>query len=143
MGTSEREFSVPPEKVWTILADGWLYPLWVVGASRIREVDQSWPAPASRLHHSFGIWPAVVDDETEVLECVPHERLTLRARGWPLGEAHVEIHLQERGAGTLVTIVEQAVKGPGALLPNVIEDAVLAVRNKETLRRLAYLAERR
>ena len=27
-----------------MLADGWLYPLFVVGASRMRDVDDDWPA---------------------------------------------------------------------------------------------------
>ena len=30
---------MPPSAVWAVLADGWLYPVWVVGAARMREVD--------------------------------------------------------------------------------------------------------
>ncbi len=48
--------------------DGWIYPVWVVGASRMRDVEDGWPAPGTKLHHSFGIWPLVIDDTTEVLE---------------------------------------------------------------------------
>ncbi len=28
-----------------MLSDGWLYASWVVGASRVRDVDPRWPSP--------------------------------------------------------------------------------------------------
>lgn len=93
MTTTERSVQAPPEDVWKVLADGWLYPGWVVGATRMRAVDPEWPAVGSRLHHSVGVWPAVLDDHTEAVECEPHRRLALRAKGWPLGEARVVIEL--------------------------------------------------
>ena len=39
MPTNTRIVHATPDQVWKVLADGWLYPLWVVGASRMREVD--------------------------------------------------------------------------------------------------------
>jgi len=49
-----------PDAIWRVLAD----PLWVVGASRVRDVDETWPdlgsgklvprpvrAPVLRWHH--------------------------------------------------------------------------------------------
>ena len=68
MSTTTRSVSATPEQVWEVLADGWLYPLFVVGASRMRDVDESWPAVGARLHHSVGTWPLLIDDTTEVLE---------------------------------------------------------------------------
>ena len=70
-------------------------------------------------------------------------RLLLLARGWPAGQAHVEITLEPRGTDTVVTIVEQATSGPGALIPKAIQDPQLHVRNIETLRRLAFVVEGR
>ena len=67
MSTTSRPISATPEQVWEVLADGWLYPLFVVGASRMRDVDDDWPAVGSRLHHSVGTWPLLIDDTTEVL----------------------------------------------------------------------------
>jgi len=32
MATNTRRIKATPEQVWDVLADGWLYPLWVVGA---------------------------------------------------------------------------------------------------------------
>jgi uncharacterized protein YndB with AHSA1/START domain len=143
VSSNTRIMSATPEQVWDVLSDGWLYPLWVVGASRMREVDDSWPQPGARLHHSVGTWPLLLDDETEVLEAVPGARLKLRAHGWPAGAAEVTILLVAHADGTEVTIQEVATHGPGALVPQPLQDPVLAWRNTETLRRLAYLVERR
>jgi len=143
MSTTTRSIAATPDQVWSVLADGWLYPLFVVGASRMREVDDTWPAVGSRLHHSVGVWPALIDDTTEVLEVDEERRLLLLARGWPAGQAHVEISLLPDGDSTVVTIVEQATAGPGALIPTSIQDPQLHVRNIETLRRLAFVAEGR
>ena len=143
MATNERRISASPEQVFGVLADGWLYPTWVVGASRMRSVDAAWPEPGSRLHHSAGVWPALIDDNTEVLEWVPGRMLRMRARGWPLGEAEVTIDLEPKEGGTLVELREQVVAGPGRFLPRPAQDVPLSVRNTETLRRLAYIAEGR
>ncbi len=143
MATNTREIKTTPAKVWAVLSDGWLYPVWVVGATRMRDVEGSWPEAGARLHHSAGVWPAVINDNTEVLECDPGRFLKLRARGWPLGEAEVAITLSPAGAHTLVQIEEEAVSGPGAMIPRPVEDLAIKYRNTETLRRLAYVAENR
>ncbi len=143
MSTNTRQIDATPDQVWEVLADGWLYPLWVVGASRMREVDDHWPARGAKLHHSVGSWPVLVSDETEVLESVPGSLMRLRAAAWPTGEAGVTIRLQPAGSGTEVTIEEDAIAGPGRLVPKPLRDAGLKWRNTETLRRLAYVAERR
>lgn len=143
MNITTRRMHATPEQVWKILSDGWLYPLWVVGASRIREVDDHWPAEGAKLHHSFGVWPAVIDDDTEVLGSTPGAAVTLRARGWPMGEAQVVIRLTPVDGETEVSISEDAVSGPGKLIPEAARDVAIRWRNKETVRRLAYLVERR
>jgi uncharacterized protein YndB with AHSA1/START domain len=132
-----------PEQVWEVLSDGWLFPLWVVGASRMREVDDGWPAPGTRLHHSVGSWPLLLDDVTESVELTPGSRLVLHAHAWPAGRATVVLHLSPVGVDTEVTIEEQATAGPAALVPSLVQDPMLAWRNVESLRRLAFLAERR
>jgi uncharacterized protein YndB with AHSA1/START domain len=140
---TQRWFACSTDQVWDVLSDGWLYPLWVVGASRIRDVDDGWPAEGRKLHHSFGVWPLVIDDTTEVLEIQPDQRIILEARGWPVGTARVEITVQPDGNGSLVSIAEDVSSGPGQLVPQPIRVAAMDIRNKETLRRLAYLAEGR
>ncbi|WP_244929121.1 SRPBCC family protein [Nocardioides sp. W7] len=143
MSRNTRLLHATPDEVWDVLADGWLYPLWVVGASRMREVDDHWPEVGALLHHSVGSWPLLVDDNTEVLECVPGSMLRLRARAWPGGEAEVVLRLEASGTETEVVIEEDAVAGPARLVPKPLRDVPLAWRNVETLRRLAYVAERR
>ena len=143
MSTTTRSVSATPEQVWEVLADGWLYPLFVVGASRMRDVDESWPAVGSKLHHSVGTWPLLIDDTTEVVEVEEGKRVLLLARGWPAGQAHVDISLQPDGDTTVVTIVEDATAGPGLLVPKPLRDVQLHWRNIETLRRLAFVVEGR
>jgi uncharacterized protein YndB with AHSA1/START domain len=143
MATNSRVIKTVPDKVWDVLADGWLYPVWVVGATRMRDVDRTWPAQGAKLHHSAGVWPLVINDNSEVLECEPGHFLRLRARGWPLGEAEVAITLTASGSNTLVEIREKAVSGPGALVPEPVENVLIGFRNNETLRRLAFVAENR
>ena len=143
MSTTTRTVSATPDQVWEVLSDGWLYPLFVVGASRMREVDESWPAVGARLHHSVGTWPLLIDDTTEVLEVDEGRRLLLKARGWPAGEAHVEISLRPDGGSTQVTMEEDATAGPGVLVPKPLRDAQLHWRNVEALRRLAFVVEGR
>ena len=143
MAENTRLVHATPQEVWDVLSDGWLYPVWVVSASRMREVEKTWPAVGARLHHSGGIWPTLIDDNTEVVEMVELQSLSLRARGWPIGEARVDIRLEPVGAETEVTISEDAVSGPGTLVPPPVRGLTLKWRNTETLRRLAYIAERR
>jgi uncharacterized protein YndB with AHSA1/START domain len=139
----QRRVNCSPEQVFDVLRDGWTYPLWVVGTSRMRDVDEGWPALGTRLHHSFGVWPLLIDDSTEVLEIEPGRRLVLEARGWPVGKAKVEITVEADRDGSLVSISEDITGGPTRLVPQPLRLAGIDKRNEETLRRLAYLAERR
>src|SRR3954447_3277351 len=128
-----------PQQVWDVLADGWLYPLWVVGATRMRAVDDGWPEAGTRIHHSAGVWPAVINDETVVLECDPPNCIELRAKGWPMGEADVTIRIQPAEDGSRVVLEEDASVGPARLLPTPLRTPLLMWRNSETLRRLAFV----
>jgi len=143
MSENVRQIEASPEQVFAVLADGWLYASWVVGASRIRGVSPSWPAPGAELQHSVGTWPLLIDDKSILLEWDPPRRAVIRARGWPIGEAQVTIEVKPRGSGSVVRIREDAAEGPGRLVPPFLRDPILRIRNTETLRRLAYLAEGR
>jgi uncharacterized protein YndB with AHSA1/START domain len=143
MATNTRDIAATPDQVWDVLADGWLYPLWVVGATRMRDVDDTWPAEGSALHHSVGVWPVVLDDETRVLDVQPRRSIRLRAKAWPGGEAEVLIELEAHGDKTRVSIHEKTVSGPGSLMPQVIEAPLMKFRNTETLNRLAHVVEGR
>ncbi|NRG40662.1 SRPBCC family protein [Rathayibacter sp. VKM Ac-2835] len=141
MSRNTRVFHCPPESVFAVFASGWLFPSWVVGSSRMRRVGRDWPHVGSKLHHSFGVWPLVIDDETTVLEWDPSSRFIIQAAGWPMGEARVRLEVEPHRDGCKVRIHETAVKGPGTLIPKPLLHSFLWVRNIETLRRLAHMAE--
>lgn len=143
MSTTARLVHATPADVFAVLANGWLYPVWVVGASRVRAVDADWPQPDSRIHHSVGSWPLLLDDETVVEEFVDEHLLVLKARAWPAGEARVRIRAEAVGSDTRVTIEEDAVAGPATLIPAPARHLLLDVRNVETLARLAFVVEGR
>lgn len=143
MAKNVRILHCRPEDVFDVLADGWLFTTWVVGASRMRAVEAAWPAVGSQLHHSFGVWPLVIDDATTMLTWEPSHRMVIQPKGWPLGEARVEILVEEHRRGCKVTIFENPVAGPGTWVPSFLMQPLLWVRNIETLRRLGWVSEGR
>ena len=143
MSTVTRSIKAPPAEVFAVLADGWSYSNWVVGTSHMRAVDPRWPAPGSTLYHAAGLWPLVVRDESVVEALDPERSMTLTAKGRPLGEARIVIDLEPDGDGTVVTMHETPIAGPGKWLHNPASEALLTRRNVESLARLAAIAERR
>ncbi len=142
--TARRLVGATRERVWDVIADGWCYSQWVVGNSRMRAVEESWPAPGSVIEHSVGVWPLVVNDRTEVQECRPHEELVLLARLGPIGAARVRLRLTDTpDGGCRIEMTETPVTGPMALLPDRVAQLAVYPRNRECLWRLAALAERR
>lgn len=141
---ARKETRVPPHRVWEVLSDGWCYAAWVVGASRIREVDTTWPQIGSRIHHSVGLWPALLDDHTEVLAMTPERELVMRARAWLFGQAQIRLTLEAAPAGgTRLTMAEHVVEGPYAAVPDRIQEELVRPRNTECLHRLVLMAERK
>lgn len=140
---TEVRMAVPAsrEDVFRVLSDGWLYAAWVVGTAHIRAVDPDWPSVGSRIHHSVAPWPLHVHDTTEVKEVEPPRFIRLDARIWPFGAAEVQLELSEaEDGGTVVRMTERIARGPGSLLPAVVQDALLTPRNRESLTRLCHLA---
>jgi hypothetical protein len=142
MSTTTRTVHGTPEAVFDVLANGWSYSQWVVGASRVRDVTPGWPAPDTHIHHSVGAWPLLINDTTTVRRCERPDVLELTVRAWPSGEGVVRISCRAVGADTEVTMEEDAAKGPALLVPKPVRDLVLDRRNREALRRLAILVER-
>jgi hypothetical protein len=129
--------------VFEILTDGWMYASWVVGASKIRDVDAPWPEAGGRIHHSIGAWPFLIHDTTSVLEYEPLQRMKLRIRVWPVGHGEVEFRAEEAPSGCRLVMREKATSGPWSLVPDRVADLMLYPRNRETLHRLKLLAEKR
>lgn len=141
--TVKRDTTATRQQVWDVIADGWTYSQWVVGNTRMRAVDPNWPAPGSLIHHTIGIWPLVVNDETEVESCTPAEELVLTAKTRPFGKARIVLRLADTPTGSRIEMAEVPVGGPLNWIPR--RAALLAAypRNRECLERLVVLAERR
>lgn len=131
-----------PEDLFDVFDDGWSFATWVVGAARIREVDGTWPSPGSRIHHSIGMWPLLLNDTTSVVAYDRPHSIELKARAWPAGEATVLLTCTPDGDGTLVEMTEEPAGGPVKLIPSAVLDPPLHARNKESLTRLGFLARR-
>lgn len=140
MAENTTSIDATPEQVFDVLLDAWTYKDWVVGADDIRAVDPEWPAPGSFFHHTVGMGPAKVDDNTKIVSVDPPRRLVLEARARPAGVAHVEFLVEPSpDGGSTVTIEEHPIDGPSAALPDVLTNVGLKLRNAETLRRLRHV----
>src|SRR5436305_10536712 len=132
MPVVDRGMAGDAHQVWDVLSDGWLFPVWVVGATHMRDVDDTWPAPGAQLHHEVGAGPMSLSDTTQVIESDPGRRLVLRARAWPVGEAVIEITVEPHPDGTFVRLAEGTSRGPAYLLDNPLQRKILKARNVET-----------
>jgi hypothetical protein len=138
-GTARAE----AQQVFDVLADGWGYAAWVVGTARVRAVDPEFPKPGARIHHSVGLWPALMSDRSQVLRVVPGREIELDVAIGPLGRGTVTVRLEPLPDGRCDVVLSEVVNGRLAgLVPEQVSDVVLAVRNRETLHRLIALAER-
>jgi hypothetical protein len=139
MAVTHRHVDASAEAIFAVLEDGWRYADWVVGAKHIRDVDASWPEPGSRFHHRFGVGFLAIDDSTVLEEIEAPRRVVLRARARPTGVARVTVELEPAGAGTDVVLTEEPVSGVAKRLHNPVQDALIHLRNKKSLDRLAAL----
>jgi uncharacterized protein YndB with AHSA1/START domain len=143
MARNERLIPASPERVFAVLSDPDAYGHWVVGSDVVRDADETWPEVGSRFHHRVGVGPLKVNDHTEVVDMEPARRLKLHAKARPLGTAKVELDLERRGGGTLVTMIEDAGDPLTRLLFNPLTHYLVRRRNDESLRRLEALATAR
>jgi hypothetical protein len=113
----------------------------VVGSREVRRADPQWPAVGSAFDHRVGIWPIVLSDHSEVVECQAPRLLKLLVKARPLSRAYVTLRLRTRAGGTRVTMDEHAADGRSRLLFNPLTDPLVRLRNRTSLRRLKALAE--
>ncbi|WP_395366058.1 SRPBCC family protein [Streptomyces sp. YH02] len=133
----------PPPTVWAVLADPTRYGEWVVGPSESRPLDQSWPAVDSRLRYSVRLGPWAVDGVTTVRHTEPGRELELEAAFEGVGTARIFLQLRPWGEGTLVVCDEHPLRGIGGTLHNPVSEALLQLRHRGMLARLAQVVEER
>jgi hypothetical protein len=129
--------------VWDLIADGWTQGGWVTGTSHVYAVDVAWPARGSSVHRAGGAWPVTYREEARVIAVVDGHSLELITRRPLLGQVRVSLRLRTHGVRTRVSMVETPCAGPIKWLDNPVAAGLRAWRTRETLDRLAALAERR
>lgn len=143
MAHTERVVHAPPEVVFAVLTDPRAYQRFVVGTKKIRSFDARWPETGTALHHTVGVGPLALSDKTEAVGSDPPHHLVARPHIRPFVVTESRFALEDRGGDTLVHLDEYAISGhlapvwPGPL------DALMGLRNRLSLRRLARLAHRR
>src|SRR4029077_13914420 len=106
MARNQCFIDAPPDAVFAVLSHPDSYERWVVGAKAVRDADASWPTVGSLLHHTVGAGPVGLQDSTSVVASDGPHHLRLRARGRPLGVAHVDFELAAERGGTRVLLRE-------------------------------------
>lgn len=134
MTTVHATIAAPVEDVWDTLVDVRTYPQWLVGARRIRAVDDGWPAPGTAFHHEVGVGPIRIADRTRSVAVDERRRLELDVRARPAMHGTVTFELRPTPEGTEVTLEEHPI-GPYRLLAPVMAPLILA-RNQASLQQL-------
>ncbi len=135
-------FESSPEQVFAVLADGRRYADWVVGAKRIRDVDDAWPAEGSCFHHEVGVGPLTIKDSTKLLAFEPPRKVVLEARAWPAGRARVTITVSPRDGGRSEVLIEEVpTGGPAKTIDSWPLRRLTMLRNVESLKRLRRIAD--
>jgi hypothetical protein len=113
MSTNTIMIAAPPRRVFDALADARTYPEWLVGAQRIRRVEEGWPAVGSSFHHTVGLGPLRVHDRTSITAIESPHLLRLDARVGPFGAADVCFRVDDAAdGGSCVTVQERPDRGP-------------------------------
>jgi uncharacterized protein YndB with AHSA1/START domain len=141
MAINETYVDAPPDAVFEVLRDPESYAHWVVGASKTRDVSGKWPEPGSKFHHTQGFFGIGLPDNTEVISAEPSRTLVLEARIRPFAVNKVELRMFPCDGGTKLVMVEYPTGGIASLLPSLLTDPPLKLRNVESLRRLRKMAE--
>ena len=133
--------SLSPEDVFVHLLDPWRYPEWLLGASTMRDVDDSWPEVGSSFHHRVGFGPLKINDRSKILEIDAPRRLVLHVRATPAVQGIVTFTVEPTAEGSILWLEEGPALKIGQLLRPVLDPAT-HVRNKASLQNLADLMER-
>ena len=143
MAFTSREVVASPSEAFAVLTDPETYPQWLIGATAIRDVDDTWPRPGSKFHHVVGFGPLQIPDDTEVLAIDDGVMLKLKVRARPLISAVATFRVLGTDGRCVITLQEEpALRTIGNIVRPVMDPAT-HVRNHRSLRRLAQVIEQR
>ena len=129
----------PPAVVFEYLLDPSTYPRWLIGAERIRDLDDDWPLPGSRFHHRVGVGPLKVNDYSEILALDAPRCLQLSVRATPLIRAVVTFSLRGDDEETILCLQEEPEARLVGNLVRPVLDPVTHLRNHRSLRQFARI----
>jgi hypothetical protein len=127
--------------VWDVLADGHRYAEWVVGTAQSEPARGEWPHKDAAIRFEVRLGPLRLTNETVVRHCEEGVCLELEAHAGVLGTARIAIELRPWGEHCLVIVDEHPLQGAGGRLHNVGFDALIQLRHRTMLARLARLCE--
>ncbi len=140
MATVRTTLAATVSEVWEALVDARTYPHWLIGAQRIRRVDDGWPAPGTAFHHEVGLGgPLTIADRTRCVSLDPQRCLELDVRAGPLIHATVTFRLVPMAGGTEVSLEEHPIGVHRVLAP--VLAPLVAARNKGSLEKLGRVLE--
>ncbi|MDO0929280.1 SRPBCC family protein [Streptomyces sp. TG1A-8] len=141
MAVRHRLIKASPARVWEVLADGDRYAEWVVGTASSRELRGRWPQKGASIAYRIRMGPFQVGNETVVRSCRAGSLLELEAKAGPLGTARISIEVREWGEHSLVRVDEHPLQGAGGTLHNMGFEALIRLRHRAMLARLAHVCE--
>ncbi|MFE9923049.1 SRPBCC family protein [Streptomyces sp. NPDC005774] len=130
------------EDVWAVLADSTRYGDWVVGTSDSRPGEGVWPQVGSSITYKIRLGRWSVAGSTVVRRCEAPHVLELEADGGRLGTARIAVEVRQWGENALVTMDEHPLRGPAGKLHNTAVDALIQLRHRMMLARLADTVEK-
>ncbi|WP_042388465.1 SRPBCC family protein [Streptacidiphilus melanogenes] len=141
-----RHVLVPgtPKQIWDVLSDPEAYASWVPGTHDTKAAQGDWPDQGAALRYLVRIGPWDLRGRTVVRISEPPSRLELEAFAGPLGSARIAIRIIEWGEEHSVVVVdEHPLRGVGAKLHTAPADALLHLRHRQMLARLAATVDER
>ena len=133
----ERVLPCPSADADAILAEPRTYPLWLVGARKIRYVSPSWPRRGSYFEHVVGFGPVASVDRTTSKGFRRGRELNFVVRARPFLEALVRFEVAPGAEGCCVRMTETPMGLFNIGAPVV--HPLIAVRNERSLQRLESL----
>ncbi|MFD5103665.1 SRPBCC family protein [Streptomyces albidochromogenes] len=141
MAVRHQLIRTSPEAVWEVLADGSRYSDWVVGTSDSKPAEGHWPDVGASIEYTVCIGPWTLTGRTIVRRTAPPYEIELEADSGALGTGRIAIEVRPWGDDALVVLDEHPLRGVGGALHNTALDAVIQLRHRSMLSRLAKVVE--
>ncbi|MFE9466815.1 SRPBCC family protein [Streptomyces virginiae] len=141
MAIRHRLIHAAPHEVWAVLADGSRYSDWVVGTSDSRVAHGLWPELGAALEYTVSLGPWTASGTTVVRRVSAPDELELEVDSGPVGTARVAIEVRSWGSESLVIVDEHPLRGVGGALHNAALDALIQLRHRSMLKRLANVVQ--